>query len=1528
MNAFEQLKSFLNNAPCGIGLFCDNEMHEPAYLNNTFFSMLGYSCSDYPSICNNLLITIVHPSDLNQVHPVLTPYENPQTIRSCSFRAICRDGSMKLMNLSISEIDIENETLFFACFTDITDKQELTKQISLMSDRLECVITLFKYENNTLFLQYANEILYRHTGIQRENFLNETDRYIKELIPDEDMKAIRESMRNAVVTGKPGSVCFRIHCHGKNLYISSRYTIVKQENSDTYIIVAVSIDITDKKKLKDEHAAERIRYRMIVEQTGSAIFEWNALTGEFYSSQSYKKYAISDINESVLFKNAGPDNIIHHDDIPVLKQFFKNLKGKDRKADGVMRLLMKDGSYRWSRLMGIVIDDDEGKVTKAIGYICDINEDMKKTIMLQDFVDRMPGAVSIMQLGPELKLLYYNEDFIKLCSSSSCCPLTESDSIKVLKSMIVPSDLKKLSNEINEKRKSGKSINTTLHRIKKDGSIDLINMVALKIREDNGYPVYYVIFVPPSDDNILYQNILENSMLSVVVSEEKTGSVIYANNNFYELTGVLLDKDINLSYFKNLFNDYGFKKFDQFKASLKTDSFTKMSITTISGKFLHINGRKLVWNGISSYIMYISNQTNEQREYEQIRKLVDNLPGGVGIYEIRGNRLYQIYLNNGYFSMLGDTRNNRMKFSGYHFFDAIHPEDVSILKEKISSLIGGLEKAEIVYRVINTKGEYIWLKVISHVSYNNNSKVIYCSFTNVDEQTKTHLYLKAQKSLLDVTLRNAKTTSWEYDKAEKRAILTDAAQKQHGLDRILENFPESVIEKGMVHKDSVEDFRKFFSQTFRHDKTEERDILMYTPDKSRCWWCHFILSPIYDRNEKLTKIVCSSVDVTQQKNKELRYEKQLHDINAYDAENLIMKARYNLSRNTMEYHVSKNNNADLMNIEAYDEAIKTISSYAFSSRKKKMLLETFDRDKLIREHRRAINEFTLDFLRKMPDSKHIWIRLSCKTITNPSSDDLICFLYASDITKEITEHNISMRLIGTEYEFISTYNISTLEHLLYHCKNGQDITATGYMDMATASAVEPDKKLLLDAKDIRFVIRELEKNNTYSFAFTVRDENAALRRKKIQYCYLDETRDIILISCSDITELYQKEQEQIRNLQEAILAANKASQAKTEFLSRMSHDLRTPLNVIIGLTSLAVDDTHDPAAIEDCLYKINDSGKYLLRLINDCLDLEKITSSNVRLSPVAYHYQDFINSINTMIAPLCKQKNITFTITNIEDPYVVYTDRLRFEQIFFNLLTNAVKFTPGGGKINFIPKITLLADNKIACDFTVSDNGIGMSEEFQKRMFQPFEQESNEILPQSQGSGLGLSIVNNIVNLMKGTITVSSKRGTGTDITVHLVIPIAGKTKTFEIKDYGSFANLSSKNVLLIEDHPLNTEIARRLLEKKEMNVVCVSNGREGLNAFEDSDEYFFSAILMDIRMPVMNGLDTSKAIRSLNRRDALTVPIIAMTANAFDEDIKETQAAGMNAHLGKPIEPQKLFSLLSKLIGSADVLCTDTAGK
>jgi signal transduction histidine kinase len=392
--------------------------------------------------------------------------------------------------------------------------------------------------------------------------------------------------------------------------------------------------------------------------------------------------------------------------------------------------------------------------------------------------------------------------------------------------------------------------------------------------------------------------------------------------------------------------------------------------------------------------------------------------------------------------------------------------------------------------------------------------------------------------------------------------------------------------------------------------------------------------------------------------------------------------------------------------------------------------------------------------------------------------------------------------------------------------------------------------------------------------------------------------------------------ERTRALEEQTAAARAASRAKSEFLARLSHEIRTPMNAIIGMTKIA-RRAAEPEKITRSLSEIETASSRLLDLLNDVLDMSKIESGKLVLSCESFPLVKALEEVVNIITLRCGDKGIDFH-TNYADlsPVNVLGDKLRLKQVLLNLLDNAVKFTPEGGRIDFLLAHGAESAGKVTLHFTVADNGIGMTGEQVSRLFTAFEQADSTIATRFGGTGLGLAISQNLVGMMGGEISVASRPGEGSVFSFTLDFEKSGKQAEPRHTEGSGLPDLQGKRVLLVEDIEINRIIAMELLSDTRLSIDEAGDGQEALEKFAASPEGYYDLIFMDVQMPNMNGYESTRQIRALPRGDAKTVPIIAMTANAYQEDIARALESGMNGHLAKPIDLEALSRLLREKLG------------
>lgn len=415
----------------------------------------------------------------------------------------------------------------------------------------------------------------------------------------------------------------------------------------------------------------------------------------------------------------------------------------------------------------------------------------------------------------------------------------------------------------------------------------------------------------------------------------------------------------------------------------------------------------------------------------------------------------------------------------------------------------------------------------------------------------------------------------------------------------------------------------------------------------------------------------------------------------------------------------------------------------------------------------------------------------------------------------------------------------------------------------------------------------------------------------------------VLLAISDVTEEKEHELEQDKILRKALVSAEHANRAKTAFLNNMSHDIRTPMNAIIGFTSLAAEHLDDREIIRDYLGKISTSGQHLLSLINDVLDMSRIESGSVKIEKTNVHLPDILEDLKTIILESvhAKQQKLLIKMQDVVHEDII-TDKLRLTQVLLNIISNAVKFTPVGGTIHILveEKASQKAGYAVY-SFCIKDNGIGMSKEFQEHVFDSFARERTVTESGITGTGLGMAITKNIVDLMGGTIHLTSKQGEGSEFIVTLECELADKTvqdkQSSCPKAEKKHLDYSGKKVLLVEDNELNREIATEILKSLGMKVDYAADGMEAVEIMSSEAGNQYDMIFMDIQMPKMDGYTATREIRTLKDTKKANVPIIAMTANAFDEDRKKAIKAGMNGHIAKPIDVNVILQNLDRIFGN-----------
>jgi len=601
------------------------------------------------------------------------------------------------------------------------------------------------------------------------------------------------------------------------------------------------------------------------------------------------------------------------------------------------------------------------------------------------------------------------------------------------------------------------------------------------------------------------------------------------------------------------------------------------------------------------------------------------------------------------------------------------------------------------------------------------------------------------------------------------------------------------------------------------------------------------------------------------------------------------------------------------------------------------LVHPDDHEKAVRAIEDAIRLLTpfhmVMRLRTIPGA-YIWTEVNANV--EIFEDHRQIYATFSNVSEDREERQVLKQVLDSftrqQYDFICYIDKMTGKGMVLNT-NGEPETVfpdnlndyKAMRDYYTDCWVEPkERDRVKKETELDNLTRKMENTDVIESFMTIIDASGRLRYKKLWFCWVDKEKGTLAMVCGDCTEIHRQEEVRRKMLADALKAAEQASVAKSEFLSRMSHDIRTPLNAIIGFTDISIADPETGERTKERLSKIETSSRYLLSLVNDVLDMSRIESGKLVLKEDIFSFSRFNADIISMIASQCESKGITFRHSvdlSVRSAYI--GDYMKLQQVVINILGNAVKYTRSGGTVTLSAREKAAQSGYAILEFKVKDTGIGISEEYMPRIFDAFSQENNKYGARQMGSGLGLAICRSIVVMMKGSIDVVSELNKGSlfTITVQLGVPADNAvmdTEADELKaraDANTYYDFTGKHALLVEDHPLNQEIAEYLLTRAGMSVEIADNGLIACEKFTAAAPGKYDVILMDIRMPVMDGLTATKKIRGSGREDAAKIPIIAMSANAFEEDISRSLAAGLNAHLVKPIDAGLLYETLHMYI-------------
>lgn len=1262
-------------------------------------------------------------------------------------------------------------------------------------------------------------------------------------------------------------------------------------------------------------------------------------------------YKVSDIFETVYYSDGVPalsgysrdeydllikqdaSDLIYQEDAAMVIRKIRQVLEAGKSASFEFRKQHRDGHIVWVNVHARKIGEDGGHPLLQCVFH-NISAFKQAREELAHVINSIPGGIAAYDFNDmqNPRRLFCSDGVAKLFGCSDAADLQHYAANPW--SMVFKEDYQRVYDAFQHMFISSDTLDLSYRITRKDQVLEWVHLNGKAI---NG--IFYAVFTGMSDEAKLFQQISNEAAQGIYVIDKKNHDLLYYNENVeLFLTG------------KN--NAWGKKCYTALHDKQTPCTFCPLSmikniekpqeLTFSNGKSYEIRAKELEWNGLPAYTLFINDITDKitsSRKTEQLEQfyqtLVQNLPGGIAVirFDMAKKQMLPEYISEGFAAMTGMSTDEAYALYKNDATAGVHPDDLDYIIGRLNQhLKKHLDTCESIYRLRKKDGSYIWIKNNSSLILSPNEiPLIYAVYSDITKEIEAQNKLRQKYNDLLLRQQNYPLSneilSGYCDITANRIL---RIYDKTGIDPLQKfGFERQNFFKGLATLIESPEEREHFLNTFLNApllekfaqgiNSQELECFIRMPHDNSYHYLKCVINMIESPDNGHTIGVLSVLDLTQFK---INDQISMHLAHAhYD---FIATCDFNSDSYQLFFTNSK---ANLMPPEqgSYSKNIVAFLQTFTVPKDREFCMEMFDPANM---QRRLYHENSYSFHYSLKDEQgHIYTKNMIVFLIDQRLNKV--GMARADITDYVREQRALLNTLAYTFEQLSIINLVTKEFTMYTRKSVlQNLSPYKCADFNRAlhKLSLPYTKLAADETAAEkfslpvILSRLAEKPQGYEFTLPYLANDGSEKNKQINVLWGDEGHHTICLVRCDVTDIISAEKNSRSVLQNALDLAQEANRAKTDFLSAMSHDIRTPMNAIIGMTDLALDDLDNRQHLSEYLDIIKSSSSHLLTLINDILDMSRIEKGKLKLARTSFNLSVEIDRFCSRYQLLMDKNSLNF-LHNAELLHCnCIGDTAQLQRIWDNLVSNACKFTPPSGTVTF-SACELPSDNERLgwYKFTISDTGIGIDSESLQHLFDPFFRSSDVISKHIEGSGLGLAIVKNIVDYKGGTISVTSRQGEGTTFTVTLPLhfdtaaehPVEKPTHTFGSADF----DFSGKSLLLAEDHPINQKVAELILEKTGAAVTIVENGLQCTELFTGSAKGSFDAILMDIQMPVMNGYEAAQAIRSSIHPQSATIPIIAMTANAFAEDIKNALSAGMNAHIAKPIDPQKLYETLAAYI-------------
>ncbi|MCD2493395.1 PAS domain-containing protein [Lacrimispora sp. NSJ-141] len=1532
----EQTDAILDNMPVAV-FVSDIEDRSILYANRlakeTLLSQAGgeirccYHLAGFKEPCS-----FCHAEQLSGTEPFVREFIHP--------------GSHRMYQLNGRLIDWNGKPAHIEYAVDITERKEeevrsntLKEELQTTLSSIPCGLGVYQVKGEQLSPVFHNPAFYSIMGYSKEH-VQSVERETSYLgVHPEDLADLQEKVREVIRGNVTGQHTYRLWNSEKEEYrwIHLEAT-VKPGIDGTKLLYGVYSDVSEQQDLKKKLIDANARTRDIINAIpgGVAIYRVSDIFETRYFSDGVPELSGYTVEEYREKARGDASEMTYWEDKDMVVSKLREAIAEHTVADFEFRKQHRDGHIVWVHIQARQIGEEEGYplIQCVFHNITDLKE---AQLELGHLVNSIPGGIASYRVEGERFIPTYYSDGVMELSGHTRKEFTElvgDDAMNV----IYEPDRKRVLEAAKAALVSGEVLDVSYRVKHKDGNIPWIHLNGRRMGPFSENMGFYAVFTGMSAETQLYQNIANESADGIYVIDKENYDLLYVSES----------KDLftcgKPSLGRKCYAALHGKSTPCGFCTLQSEPEGKEHEMAVgeADRFYATRFRETDWNGVPAYIKFVRDITEakktkkeKERLEEYFQTMAKNLPGGVAVVRYgEDGRMTPEYLSDGFAALTGMSVEEAWEVYRQDATNGTHPDDLDYIKKQLAIyMASGTDHYEMSYRMRKGTDEYIWVKAsFSIIQNREGEKRLYAIYHDITREKEEQEQIRKQYN--DLIVQHYRTPGPD------ALIVGHCNITKNRILEIIDYTDTGVLERfGTVREEFFTGIsalvvdsgarRKFLNtylnapslDAFRRNETEQiQECFIQLPNESSGRYAQFKMNMVSTPDNDDVTGILTVTDITER----TISDRILHQLSVSGYDFVVDVDMIKDSYRILSY--SENANCIPPREGCHTEWMNHMLDYRIVPRDRERFKKGLD-PVMMTERLQNGGPYTFAF--SIVDNNGD-IRIKNMTV---SVIDLklgrVC-LSRTDITDSLREQQGLLNMIAYTFDLAGFIDVNSgrltmhtrqtvLENLSPYYIEDYDKAIERFVDQYGSAKQGGDTASQFSLEVIKKRLEEEPGGYEFLLPYHTGQEE---RYKQINVLWGDQDHRTICLVRADVTDMLAAERKSQYELENALDQARKANQAKSEFLSAMSHDIRTPMNAIMGMTALALAHLDDGKRVEEYLRKISVSSKHLLSLINDVLDMSKIDGSKIKLNRMNVSLTEQLEQLSAIMIPQAKTAGLDFKILteNVRHTHF-YGDSLRINQILINLLSNAVKFTSGGGRVSLLTEeLPSGREGAVRYRFTVRDTGIGISEDFLPHIFEPFFRSDDTA--QIEGTGLGLSITKGLVDLMGGRISVSSQVGRGTVFQVELECETEEEAETpadIGIGDKTSAADdaaLAGCCILVAEDNEINAEIACGILEMYGAEAVVKNDGRQVVEAFKEAAPETYDAILMDIQMPHMNGYEAARTIRGMEQRpDAAEIPIIAMTANAFAEDVQLSLEAGMNAHVAKPIDVEILRAALCRVV-------------